>query len=226
MKYEIIDPFPDIPPTEEIPDLLCDKAIEVVELVHDVFMFPYDLILLDRSHSLLGGEWGSADEGGAIQCLIAELCLSFVTGWTDGGSCYFLPGGKMDKDQHRQLALMSEADQFRFFVRVKRALVNSEPSVVTELDAEFWRQMLGTSEVPESEEIYVDDPDEKFGELFLYERHLERFGGDPRALDQFAGPKFKLDDAIAAMKVLVSRLPVNAVKRHEEACGAHRSIAA
>lgn len=226
MNYEDIDPYPHIPSTEAIPGLICDKAIEIVTLVHDVFVSPYDLLLLDSSHSLLGGKWGTFNQDDTLQCFIAELCYCFLTGFTDCGSYYFLPGGLMDRNQHRQLALMSEADQFSFFVRVKRALVNSEPSAVIELDADFWREMLGAPAALETEDVYVDVPDEKFGELFLYERYLERFGGDPRALDRFVGRKFKLDDAIAAMKVLVSRLPVDAVKHHEEACGARRSLAA
>lgn len=219
----------DIAETSDIADVdivgtVFEKSIEIIKLTKDVFVSAYDLVLLDRSHAIFGGSFGSADEWDAIQSVLDEMYGVCPMGWTDNGSCFFLPGLSMDSDVGWKLSMMSEADQVRFYVKVKRALVNSWAAEMRVLDRQFWIEMIGDPIDFKKGSIPGDEMDDRVGRLFLGERYLHRFGGNARALDDIVEADFNMDDAVAKVRALVSRLPVDALKHHDQACGEYRLI--
>jgi hypothetical protein len=216
-----------VPSNSEIVDAIRERTIKIVKLTRDVFVSSYDLVLLDRSHAILGGHWKSVSDYGATDSISAALSMitELPSGWTDWGAYYFLPGLSMDDDILGSLRVMPEADQFRAFVRVKRVLVEAESVQPADLGRNFWIDIVGQPIGYKKGDLLRGGVKEDFGKLFLGERFLDRFGGNARALDDLVGPTFRLDHSIHHIDILTAALPVDLTDLHENACGEYRAAA-
>ena len=180
-----------------------DNLPKIMTLTRDVFVTSYDLVLLDYSHGLLGGDAQEESREDVesyseaevrIRCILHGLSPLLPIIWTEEtGASYFLPALTMPLAARVKFSQLSELEKLKVALQTKRVFVNGEAlldcggSGKQTPDADFWSTLFAfdADHVHTDGELIMDRIDLAAGSslAFWLERCIERDGGEARFMD-------------------------------------------
>lgn len=180
---------------------LHDNLGTIVTLTGDVFVTSFDLVLVDHSHGLLGGDAKKQSREEIEDFSAAELRIRdhlhrlahrLPVIWTEIGVSYFIPALTMPLAACVKFSQLSKLEKLKVALQTKRVFVNGETFLdyggdgKQMPDPDFWSALFkfDPDHVCTDSEISEIDFADGASLAFWLERCIERDGGEARFVDR------------------------------------------
>ena len=197
-----------LPPDPELLELLQANVVTICDLVKDVFITSFDLVLLDYEHGILGGGSKVLEKSAVTDSVSAaedeiRNCLYRIRPALPFGLCsrfnvYFLPALTMSVQQRTKMAGLCDRGLLATAITTKRAFVNRVPigpfdSTKGSLPgwSEWWDFILDATGAPEVDDIDIVQFNSSTTRAFWFERIADRMSGIPDLIGSLGSLSFE-----------------------------------